>query len=70
MLAIESTQLDLFLTREEAEMNEIRRNQAAIRASLDKVRRGTYREINILKTVCAELSARQEIIERSICKVN
>lgn len=62
-----SIQLDFFLTPEECEMEAIRRDQNKIRSILEKVRKGTYSEINQLKKVCAELSARQDIIERSIC---
>lgn len=60
-------QLDFFRSPEEVEIADLRRNQNALKASLDKIRKGTYAEINALKKVCVELSARQEIIERNIC---
>jgi hypothetical protein len=63
-----SIQLDFFFTPQESEMNELRKSQTALKMSLDKIRKGTYAEINSLKKVCVELSARQEIIERNICQ--
>ena len=63
-----SIQLDFFLTEEQCEMEAIRKDQNKITSTLEKVRKGTYAEINALKKVCAELSARQDIIERAICK--
>ena len=61
-------QLDIFETKEESEAAALRRGQVDIKKSLDKIRRGTYAEINLLKKVCVELSARQDIIERGICQ--
>lgn len=60
-------QMDFFLTQEECELSMIRKNQNELKEALDRVRKGTYAEINALKKVCIELSARQEIIERNIC---
>ena len=62
------TQLDIFMTREESEAAALRRGQLDLKKSIDKIRRGTYAEINALKKVCVELSARQDIIERGICQ--
>ena len=64
---MQAVQQDFFLTLEESEMYEMRKNYNAIKISLEKVRRGTYCEINTLKKVCAEISARQEVIERNLC---
>lgn len=61
-------QLDFFETKEESEIASLRRGQLDIKKSLDKIRRGTYAEINLLKKVCVELSARQDIIERGLCQ--
>lgn len=61
-------QLDFFLSPQECEIAYLRNGQTALKSSLDKIRRGTYAEINQLKKVCVELSARQEIIERNICQ--
>lgn len=60
-------QLDLFLSPYECEIYQLKKGQKDLKTSLDKIRRGTYSEINILKKVCVELSARQEIIERGLC---
>lgn len=60
-------QLDFFLSESECEIENLRKGQADLKKSLEKIRKGTYCEINMLKKVCLELSARQEIIERNIC---
>lgn len=61
-------QLDFFRTPEESELADIRKNHIVLKLTLEKVRKGTYSEINSLKKICAELSARQEIIERNMCQ--
>jgi uncharacterized protein Yka (UPF0111/DUF47 family) len=54
-------QFDLFKSREEAEVDCLRR-------TLDRVRKGTYAEINTLRKRIVELEEKQAIIERNICK--
>ncbi len=63
-----AVQLNFFESKEESEIAALRGSQNDLKKSLDKIRRGTYAEINLLKKVCVELSARQEIIERGICQ--
>ncbi len=60
-------QLDFFRSPEESELAEIRKNHISLKMTLEKVRKGTYAEINSLKKICGEIIARQEIIERNIC---
>lgn len=54
-------QLDLFRSPFECELE-------ALRASHDKVRKGTYAKINALTTEVVDLKIRLEIMERNICK--
>ncbi len=61
-------QLDLFKTAEECEIEALYRAVEKVRVSSDKVRRGTYAEINALRKRIVELEERQAIIERNICK--
>lgn len=60
-------QLDLFKTEEECEIEALRHAIERIRMSSEKVRKGTYCEINGLKKRVLELEERQNIIERNIC---
>jgi hypothetical protein len=61
-------QFDLFKTREESEVDGLRFEVEKIRASSDKVRKGTYANINELRKDYLDLRSRLEIIERHICK--
>jgi hypothetical protein len=46
----------------------LRLDLEAVALSADKVRKGTYAEINRVKKRILELESRMEIIERNICK--
>ena len=61
-------QLDFFKTAQECELDAIRRSLDEKIKTLDKVRKGTYAEINGLKKRMLELEERLAIIERNICK--
>jgi len=56
-----SMQLEFFKTEEEIEIEKIKK-------TLDKVRKGTYANINEMKRGVEELKNRLEIIEKNICK--
>ena len=60
-------QLDLFKTAQECEIEALHRAVEKHRASGEKVRKGTYAEINALKKRVLELEEKQNIIERNIC---
>lgn len=61
-------QLDFFKTHEQCEMDCMRRSIEDIRKSSDKVRRGTYANINELKKEVIELKSIVQIITQNICK--
>ena len=61
-------QLDLFKSAQECEIDALRHAIEKIRVSSDKVRKGTYCEINQLRKRVVELEERQAIIERNICR--
>lgn len=61
-------QLDLFKSAEECEFDALRFALDKTTKCLDKVRKGTYAEINVLKKRVLELEDRLDIIERNICK--
>lgn len=60
-------QLDIFQPQP-TELDFTKAELAAVRKTLDKVRRGTYASINELKKENCDLKSRLEIIERNICK--
>lgn len=60
-------QLDLFKSALECEVDTLRLEHKATKNTLDKVRKGTYAEINALRKKVVELEERQAIIERNIC---
>ncbi len=60
-------QYDLFEEKPN-ELDLVKIEIGRIKESGDKVRKGTYAEINRLKKMCLELEERLEIIERNICK--
>lgn len=59
-----SIQLEFFKTEEEIKIEEI----AQIRKTLDKVRKGTYANINEMRRGVEDLKSRLEIIEKNICQ--
>ena len=62
------TQLDLFLTPDECEMIELRRDLAIVRASNDKTRKSMYaRHGELSKCVC-EIAERLALLEHHICR--
>jgi hypothetical protein len=61
-------QLDLFKSPQECEVDALRFALDKTSKTLDKVRKGTYAEINVLKKRVLELEERLAIIERNICK--
>ena len=64
----ELIQYDLFKTREECEMDAMRKQCNDIHESTNKVRRKLFAEQGALKKQMYDLSERLAILERNICK--
>lgn len=62
-------QLDFFKSREESELDMMRLELAKVAKSSEKVRRGTYANINELKKLVLDMGSRMEVIERHICSM-
>lgn len=63
-------QLDFLRSLEECERDAIKDDIRKVKESTDKVRKGTYARINLLKQQYIDLAIRLEIIEKHICKNN
>lgn len=61
-------QLDFFLTEEECEMQQIREQVAALKASQDKVRKALFARHGELIKGVIDLNERVEHIERGLCR--
>ena len=61
-------QLDFFLTPEESEIEALRKEVIAVRASNDRVRKKLFGENGRLIARVTELETRLAILERNICK--
>ncbi len=63
-------QLDFFRSNIDCEMDALRIEFASVKASGEKVRKGTYAEIGALKKRVMELEERLNNIERGLCYGN
>ena len=61
-------QLDFFKSKEENEIDEMRRNLSQMHSSLDRIRKGLFARNGELVKQYMELVRRVEIIEKNICK--
>jgi hypothetical protein len=61
-------QLDIFEDENEFRFNAMKQEIHAIRVSSDKVRKGTYANINEIRKLCRDIDQRLAIIEKHICK--
>jgi len=60
-------QMDFF-EEKPTELDVLKAELKAVKATLDKVRKGTYCEINKIRKMCVEDGARIDILERHICQ--
>jgi hypothetical protein len=65
---MEIVQLDFFKTAEESEIEALRKQIAAVKASSDKVRRGMFARHGDLTKIVLDLQERLAVIERNICR--
>ena len=61
-------QLDLFKTPEQCEIDALRLQNAEMRQTLDRVRKGTYARLNVHESGLSNHEERLAIVERLICR--
>jgi hypothetical protein len=61
-------QLDLFMTREEVERNQLLTRMAKTEAAVERMRKGQFGRIGELKAKISSLEARLGILEMHLCK--